>query len=99
MVADPDQRGRDIVTRPHPWLPEAHELGPTPTTSRWWRIRTRLARILHPHGDLLNQLDTLGPDPDLVKIDPWDGHVIAIACPACGLWRRDPTTNCPGCGL
>ncbi len=81
---------------PYPWL--AHPprwLGPT-----WWRRARRIwHRLTHPHTNLVNQLDTLGPDPDMVKLHPWDGHVIAIACPACGLWRRDPTTNCPGCGL
>ncbi len=94
------------MTRPHPWLPEAHERATLEQPGAAGRIRNRLRharrlwrRLTHPHGDLLNQLDTLGPDPDLVKIDPWDGHLIAIACPACGLWRRDPTTNCPGCGL
>lgn len=36
---------------------------------------------------------------DGIVLHPHDGHVIALACPACGLWRNDPTEHCPGCGL
>lgn len=67
------------MTRPHPWLPEAHDLGPT--TSH--RIRSWWHRILHPHTAILDRLQrlqiTLCPFCDTVNPDPSDN------CPRCGL--------------
>lgn len=47
------------------------------------RLRARWRRFLHPHGMLLDRL----------------ARMIELQCPACGLWRKDPTTGCPRCGL
>ncbi len=88
---------------PYPWL--AHPprwLGPTwwrKARARWQQARTWWHRTTHPHTDLLDHLARTGPADDLILLHPHTGHVIALACPACGLWRRDPTTDCPGCGL
>ncbi len=66
------------MTRPHPWLPEAHDLGPTTHRIRsWWH------RILHPHAAILDRLQrlqiTLCPFCDTPNPDPTDN------CPRCGL--------------
>ncbi len=81
---------------PYPWLHHPPRWqGPT-----WWqRTRTWWHHITHPHNDLLDRLAQTGPDDQLILLHPHTGHVIALACPACGEWRTDPTAHCGGCGL